>query len=132
MEDHADEVARRYLRESGKDENLLAEAASMLEIEDYLDNRILDPQSGAAFSPTHPPNRKKDLEVDMILDCHQCSSCYFEDKEPSSRIDDATISLPQPKMVFRNVLVVFVCMELYDSKQELEEAVEEFASLSDL
>jgi hypothetical protein len=68
----------------------------------------------------------------MILDCHQCSSCYFEDKEPSSRIDDVTISLPQPKMVFRNVLVVFVCMELYDSKQELQEAVEEFASLSGL
>ena len=68
----------------------------------------------------------------MILDCHQCSSCYFEDKEPSSRIDDTTISLPQPKMVFRNVLVVFVCIELYDSKQELEEAAEEFALLSDL
>jgi hypothetical protein len=68
----------------------------------------------------------------MILDCYQCSSCYFEDKEPSSRIDDATISLPQPKTVFRNVLVVFVCIELYDSKQELQEAVEEFSSLSDL
>jgi len=35
-------------------------------------------------------------------------------------------------MVFRNVLVVFVCIELYDSREELEEAVEEFASLSDL
>ncbi|MBA7482674.1 hypothetical protein ES707_18168 [subsurface metagenome] len=35
-------------------------------------------------------------------------------------------------MVFRNVLVVFVCIELYDSKQELEEAAEEFALLSDL
>lgn len=68
----------------------------------------------------------------MILDCHQCSSCYFEDKEPSSRIDAATISLQQPKMVFRNVLVVFVCIELYDSKEDLEEAVEEFASMSDL
>jgi hypothetical protein len=68
----------------------------------------------------------------MILDCHQCSSCYFEDKEPSSRINPSTISPPQPKLVFRNVLVVFVCIELYDSKQELEEAVEEFASLSEL
>jgi len=68
----------------------------------------------------------------MILDCHQCSSCYFEDKESSSRINPSTISPPQPKMVFRNVLVVFVCIELYDSKQELEEAAEEFASLSDL
>jgi hypothetical protein len=68
----------------------------------------------------------------MILDCYQCSSCYFDDKEPSSRIDPATISPPQPKMVFRNVLLVFVCIELYDSKQELEEAAEEFASLSDL
>jgi len=68
----------------------------------------------------------------MILDCYQCSSCYFEDKEPSSRIDPSTISPPQPKMVFRNVLVVFVCIELYDSREELEEAVEEFASLSDL
>ncbi|HUW19234.1 MAG TPA: threonyl-tRNA synthetase editing domain-containing protein [Sedimentisphaerales bacterium] len=68
----------------------------------------------------------------MILDCYQCSSCYFEDKEPSSRIDPATISTPQPKMVFRNVLLVFVCVELYDGKEELEEAAAEFASLSDL
>ena len=68
----------------------------------------------------------------MILECHQCSSCYFEDKEPSSRIDSSTISIPQPKMVFRNVLVVFVCIELYDSKQELEEAAEEFASISEM
>jgi len=35
-------------------------------------------------------------------------------------------------MVFRNVLVVFVCIELYDSKEELQEAAEEFASLSNL
>ncbi|MGD8786367.1 MAG: threonyl-tRNA synthetase editing domain-containing protein [Phycisphaerales bacterium] len=68
----------------------------------------------------------------MILECHQCSSCYFEDKEPSSRIDPSTISMQQPKMVFRNVLVVFVCIELYDSKQELEEAAEEFASISEM
>jgi len=68
----------------------------------------------------------------MILDCYQCSSCYFEDKEASSRVDPLTISPPQPKMVFRNVLVVFVCIELYDSKEELEEAAEEFASLSEL
>jgi len=68
----------------------------------------------------------------MILDCYQCSSCYFEDREASSRIDSATISSPQPMMVFRNVLVVFVCIELYDSKEELQEAAEEFASLSNL
>jgi hypothetical protein len=68
----------------------------------------------------------------MILDCYQCSSCYFEDKEPSSRIDPSTISPPQPKMVFRNVLLVFVCIELYDSKQELQEAADEFASLSQM
>ncbi len=35
-------------------------------------------------------------------------------------------------MVFRNVLLVFVCIELYDSKEELQEAAEEFASLSGL
>jgi len=68
----------------------------------------------------------------MILDCYQCSSCYFEDKEASSRVDPLTISPPQPKMVFRDVLVVFVCIELYDSKQELAEAAEEFGSLSEL
>ena len=68
----------------------------------------------------------------MILDCHQCSSCYFEDKESSSRIDPATISAPQAKKTYRNVLVVFVCIELYDSMQELDEAVEEFESLSDM
>jgi hypothetical protein len=68
----------------------------------------------------------------MILDCYQCSSCYFEDKEKSSRIDPLTISDQQPKRIFRNVLVVFVCVELYDSKQEVEEAAEEFGSLSEL
>ncbi|MBN1806335.1 MAG: hypothetical protein JW837_13890 [Sedimentisphaerales bacterium] len=68
----------------------------------------------------------------MILDCYQCSSCYFEDKEASSRIDPATISPPQTERVFKNVLVVFVCIELYDGKQEVEEAAEEFGSLSDL
>jgi hypothetical protein len=68
----------------------------------------------------------------MILDCYQCSTCHFEDKEPSSRIEPSTISAPQPKMAFRNVLLVFVCIELYDSKQELQEAAEEFASLSQM
>jgi len=68
----------------------------------------------------------------MILDCYQCSSCYFEDKEPSSRIDPATISTPQEKMVFRNVLVMFVCIESYDDKQELKQAADEFESLSDM
>ncbi|MBN2180732.1 MAG: hypothetical protein JW715_02370 [Sedimentisphaerales bacterium] len=68
----------------------------------------------------------------MILDCHQCSSCYFEDKEQSSRIDPATISQQQPRMEFKDVLVAFVCIELYDSKPELEEAAEEFTALSGL
>ena len=68
----------------------------------------------------------------MSLDCYQCSSCYFEDKEASSRIDSSAIEVPQSKMVFSDALVVFVCIEVYDSKEELEEAVEEFASLSDL
>ena len=58
----------------------------------------------------------------MILDCYQCSSCYFEDKKKSSRIDPLTISEPQGKRIFENVLVVFVCVELYDSKEEVEEA----------
>ena len=65
----------------------------------------------------------------MIVDCHQCSSCYFEDKIPSSRIDPATISAPQRKQTFKNVLLVFVCIEIYDSKQEIEEAVKEFESI---
>lgn len=68
----------------------------------------------------------------MILDCYQCSSCYFEDKKRSSRIDPVSISPQQPKRVFKNVLVVFVCIELYDSKQEVEEAAEEFGSLAEL
>ena len=68
----------------------------------------------------------------MILDCYQCSSCYFEDKEASSRIDPVTISLQQPRRIFENVLVVFVCIEIYDSKQEIEEATEEFGSLSEM
>ena len=35
-------------------------------------------------------------------------------------------------MAFRNVLVIFVCVELYDDKQELKQAADEFESLSDL
>ena len=68
----------------------------------------------------------------MILDCYQCSSCYFEDKEASSRIDPVTISPPQLKRTFENVLVVFVCVEMYDSKKEVEDAAEEFGSLAEL
>ena len=68
----------------------------------------------------------------MILDCYQCSSCYFEDKEPSTRIDPSTISPLQPRMTFNDVLVVFVCVELYDDRHELENAVAEFAGLSGL
>jgi len=68
----------------------------------------------------------------MILESYQCSSCYFEDKEPSSRIDPATISPKQPKRIFRNVLLVFVCIEIYDGREELREAVEEFGSLLDM
>jgi len=68
----------------------------------------------------------------MILDCYQCSSCYFEDREPSTRIDPDTISAPQSRTVFNDVLVVFVCIELYDDRRELDEAVEEFAALAEL
>jgi len=68
----------------------------------------------------------------MILDCYQCSSCYFEDKKKSSRIDPLTISEQQPKKIFKNVLVVFVCIELYDGKEEVEKAAEEFGTLSEM
>jgi hypothetical protein len=68
----------------------------------------------------------------MILDSYQCSSCYFEDKEPSTRIDPSTISPPQPRVTFSNVLVVFVCIERYDGRQELEDAVNEFGALMKL
>ena len=68
----------------------------------------------------------------MILDCYQCSSCYFEDKKKSSRIDPLTISEQQPKKIFENVLVVFICVEMYDSKQEVEDAAEEFGSLLEM
>ena len=68
----------------------------------------------------------------MILDCYQCSSCYFEDKEPSTRIDPSTISPPQPRVTFNDVLVVFVCIERYDGRQELEDATDEFGALAKL
>ncbi len=68
----------------------------------------------------------------MILEFHQCSSCYFEDKKPSTRTEPATIESPQPRTVYTNVLLVFVCIEMYDTIQELQEAAEEFASLSRL
>lgn len=68
----------------------------------------------------------------MILDSYQCSSCYFEDKEPSTRIDPSTISPPQRRSTFKDVLVVFVCVERYDGRQEVEEAAAEFGALKKL
>jgi hypothetical protein len=68
----------------------------------------------------------------MILECHQCSSCYFEDTEPSSRIAPSAIEARQQSMVFENVLVVFVCIELYDDHEELNQAAREFDALSRL
>ena len=65
----------------------------------------------------------------MIIDSYQCSSCYFEDKRPSNRIDPATISPPQPRAEFENVLVMFVCIERYDGREEVEQAAEEFGAL---
>jgi hypothetical protein len=68
----------------------------------------------------------------MILDCYQCSSCYFEDKEPSTRIDTTYISPQQPRVTFKDALVVFVCVEMYDGRQELEQAADEFGALAGL
>jgi len=68
----------------------------------------------------------------MILECYQCSSCYFEETEPSSRIDPATISAAQGRREFQDVLLAFVCVELYDGPQEVREVVEEFGHLADL
>jgi hypothetical protein len=68
----------------------------------------------------------------MILDSYQCSSCYFEDKEPSTRIDPSVISPAQSRQTFKDVLVVFVCIERFDSRQELEQAVDEFSVLTDM
>ncbi|MEN6333685.1 MAG: threonyl-tRNA synthetase editing domain-containing protein, partial [Phycisphaerales bacterium] len=65
----------------------------------------------------------------MILDSYQCSSCFFEDQEPSTRIDPSTISPPQTRTSFNNVLVVFVCVEQYDGREELEQVVTELGSL---
>ncbi|HQG48565.1 MAG TPA: threonyl-tRNA synthetase editing domain-containing protein, partial [Sedimentisphaerales bacterium] len=65
----------------------------------------------------------------MILDSYQCSSCFFEDKEPSTRIDPSTISPQQLCVSFNNVLVVFICVERYDGREELEQAVTEIGSL---
>jgi len=68
----------------------------------------------------------------MILDCYQCSSCYFEDTEPSTKIAPSTIESRQPKRTFKNVLLVFICIELYDDWQEVKQAAQEFDRLSTL
>lgn len=65
----------------------------------------------------------------MILESYQCSSCYFEDMEPSTRIDPVTISPPQTRVSFNNVLVVFVCVERYDGREEVEQVTTELGSL---
>lgn len=58
IEDRADDDARRYLRVTGKNENLLTEAAVMLEAQDYRDNKFYSPdqQISAAFSPLSNTN----------------------------------------------------------------------------
>ena len=68
----------------------------------------------------------------MILECYQCSSCYFEDTEPSSRIDACAIEARQQSSDFKDVLVVFICVERYDDYEELNQTVKEFSALSDL
>jgi hypothetical protein len=68
----------------------------------------------------------------MILECYQCSSCYFEETEPSSRIEPATISPAQGRKEFAEVVLAFVCVETYDSQQELREVVDEFMRLSEM
>ncbi len=68
----------------------------------------------------------------MILDIHHCSSCYFEDKKPSNRIDPMTISERQERREFKDVLVVFACAELYDGREEIDAAVEEFMAHLDM
>ena len=65
----------------------------------------------------------------MILECYQCSSCYFEDKRPSSRIDAHTISPPQPRIEFKNVVLGFVCVEMHDALEEVKQVVQEFGTL---
>ena len=61
----------------------------------------------------------------MILECYQCSSCYFEDTEPSSRIDTSAIEARQRSSDFKDVLVVFICVERYDDYEELNQTVKE-------
>jgi hypothetical protein len=68
----------------------------------------------------------------MILECYQCSSCYFEETQPSSRIDPSAISAAQGRRDFQDVILAFVCVEIYDGQQELRDAVEEFTRLSDM
>jgi len=68
----------------------------------------------------------------MILEFHHCSSCYFEDRRPSNRIDPATISDRQERREFADVVVVFVCAELYDEREEINDAVAELMAHSDM
>jgi hypothetical protein len=64
MEDRADDDARKYLRKTGRDENLLTEAAFMLEAQEYAENEF----SGStrpipAFSPLHNPSRPESSHI---------------------------------------------------------------------
>ena len=68
----------------------------------------------------------------MILECYQCSSCYFEDRRSSSRIDPETISPAQGRVEFKDVLLAFICVETYDSLQELKDVRDEFGQLAAL
>ncbi|MCH7920119.1 MAG: hypothetical protein IIC50_19285 [Planctomycetes bacterium] len=65
----------------------------------------------------------------MILECYQCSSCYFEDKRSSTTIAPETLSPAQSRIEFKDVVLAFLCVEMYDSREEVKEVVLEFERL---
>lgn len=68
----------------------------------------------------------------MILECYQCQECFFEDTQTSSRMDPQAISNTQGRREFKDILLVFVCIEHYDGTQELQQATDELVSLLEM
>lgn len=64
MEDRADDIARNYLRDSGKDETQLATAISAMAAKDYLDNKLhsFDQEAFPSFSPAGRADSTNDIQ----------------------------------------------------------------------
>lgn len=69
MEDKADNTARHYLRENGKEETLIEEAVSMLKFQNHLDEEFYGQEEliPVSFSPSYNTNSIRNTQIKQSL-----------------------------------------------------------------